>query len=156
MHEDENTASLCTHICLRERKLSVYLVRPLSLILCVSLLWKPETYPFSPWWLHLCKACCLEVQSTHNRSHKIIMSLHTHTPLSVSGFCPRALSRVSQAAAGHMERMCDWIVTAVCLCQRPESQLLIQAHEHPPIHSRTHMSAVVPVCVRFQYQRVTG
>lgn len=62
---------------------------------------------FPPHWLTLCEACCLEVLSTHNRSHQIIMYLHSHTSLCESGFYLGSLEPLRQIAAGHMEQMCD-------------------------------------------------
>lgn len=94
MHEHENTASLCvcTLICMPLRALCVYLGCPLSVGLPYGNL---NHIIFTPMATSL-KACCLEVQSNHNRSHEIIMLLHSHTPLCVSGFYPKALSHVSQ------------------------------------------------------------
>lgn len=57
--------------------------------------------------LGLYKACCLEVPSTHISSHEIMMSLHSHTLLCVSGFYLKPLSHAQQTLSCR-QRQVTW------------------------------------------------
>lgn len=135
MHECENTLWLCMYAA--------------SVGTCVWMLWVYLGCPTSvclPYGnlnhiiftlvvrLRLYKPCCLRVQCTHNRSHEIIMLLHSHTPLCVSGLYPKALSYAFLTGSCR-----QWQVTwSECVTGRLLAQPLIHFHEHLPINTRTY------------------
>lgn len=97
-----------------------------------------------PRWPTLREACCLEVPSTHNRSHQIIMWLHSHTSLCEPGFYLGSLEplRLCPADSGRSHGANVW---PHVICQTPSTQLLIQSPNswehlcvHPSIHPSMH------------------